>query len=162
MDYLIVCAGLLAIAAGVAFSWHKKPTSSIWETYAFGFLLVLIGGPLRGNLSGLSVSAKGVEASFKLPDQSITEKQALESERKARETVSSVSREQLKQVTGQERKVIDEASESVITQLIPFITSLGFVPTQIIDSQRLEPGTILSFSEGRAVTVASSSEGFPS
>ena len=161
MDYLIVCAGLLAVAAGVALSWYKKPASSIWVTYAFGFLLVLIGGPLRANLSGLSVSAKGVEASFKPPDKSTTDKQVKENERKARETISILSREQQKQVTGQERQVIDEASESVVAQLLPFIASLGFVPTQIIGSQKLEPGTILSFTDGRAVTVASSSEGFP-
>lgn len=161
MDYLIVCAGLLAVAAGVALSWYKKPASSIWATYAFGFLLVLVGGPLRSNLSGLSVSAKGVEASFKLPDQSTTEKQIKESERKARETVFALSREQQKLVAGQERKVVDEASESVVNKLIPFITSSGYIPTQIIGSQKLEPGTILSFVDGRPLTVASSSEGFP-
>ena len=161
MDYLIVCAGLLAIAAGVGLSWYKKPASSIWATFAFGFLLVLVGGPLRSNLSGLSVSAKGVQASFKPPDQSTTDKQIKESERKAREIVSALSREQQQLVIGQEQKLVDEASESVVNKLIPFIAASGFIPTQIVGSQKLEPGTILSFADSRPLTIASSSEGFP-
>ena len=161
MEILIVVAGILTVGAGIALSWYKKASGSIWATYIFGFLFVLIGGPLRGNLAGFSVTAKGVEATFKPPDLSVTAKQIKDTEIRARETLSSLSREQQKQVAAQERQVIDDASKSVIDQLLPFIASLGFVPTQIIASQKLEPGTILSFTDGRPLTAASSAEAFP-
>jgi len=64
LDAIIVAGGFAVLGAGVALIWKKRPASSVWIIFAFGFLLVLIGSPIGRNLTNLSVDQKGLQVSF--------------------------------------------------------------------------------------------------
>jgi hypothetical protein len=161
MGLLIVLAGLAVIAAAATFTWFKKASVNIWASYLFGFLLVLIGGPLRSSLSALSVTSGGVEVSFKPVDESTSQEKIREIQGRAKEVLLAISTEQQEKVAGPVQQTIDQLSQTVIDQLIVSIKALGFIPTQIIGSPKLEPGTVLSFVSGKSITIAASREAFP-
>jgi hypothetical protein len=159
MDFLAVSAGVLIACSGVVLSWYQKSGAGIWATYVFGFLLVLIGSPLRANLSALSVSGKGLQVSFRAVEASPEQLTAIEN--RARSAIVSLTADKANQVNGETRQLVDKASQGVVEQLLPFIRSLGFVPTQIVSAIQLSPGTIVSLKDGRIVTVATPSQAFP-
>ena len=158
MDIVIVLIGLSIACAGVVLSWHQKG-AGVWATYVFGFLLVLTGGPLRQNLTTLSVTGQGLEVEFTVTEPS--EIQVKEIEDRARASILSLSAAESNVVSTEGRKLLDDASQDVVDQLLPFIRSIGFVPTQIVGAEQMRPGSVVTISDGRPITWATPSEAFP-
>jgi hypothetical protein len=159
VDLLIVSVGLLIACCGVVLAWQKKGGLAIWATFTFGFLLVLIGGPLRGNISGVTVGTKGLQLSFSSVTQSPDQAKALEAT--VRASIASLAPTKRDSSTADAQQTLDKTSQVVIDQLLPFIRSLGYVPTPIVGAIQVAPGSIVTLEEGRPSVMATPSEAFP-
>ena len=159
MTNLICIVGLVIVVAGVLLAWHGKGNGT-WATFSFGFLLVLVGGPLGSQLQTLSVSGTGLDVSFtprELDEAEVSKIEAVAGQAFVDLTSSAP-------LTG-ENSIAHQfgtAAASFQEELFRLITSLGFAPTQLVGVSRLAPGSIVRIVEGKPILWATPQEAFPS
>lgn len=154
--YFILFIGLLVVLAGVYLSWHKKGNEA-WATYLFGFLLVVIGGPLGNKLDSLKLSNDGVDLTFSALSENTVE--VLEVEKKA---VKSLLNIQTSINNNSTKTSVNyaEQSGSLQTSYLSYFNDLGYIPTQIVGSESFKPGTVIKFEDGSPVVLATQNEAF--
>ncbi len=154
--YFILFIGLLVIVAAVYLSWHKKGHEA-WATYIFGFLLVVVGGPLGSKIDTLKFSNQGVDLKFTTLAENTEE--VLKVEEKA---VKSLLNLQLSTSEDSSQKKISEGSQSGSLQssYLSYFKGLGYIPTQIVGYESFKPGTVIKFVDGSPVVLATKNEAF--
>ena len=159
MGIAITICGLLIMASGVALSWYKKG-AGIWATYGFGFLLVLIGGPLAEKLSEFSLSATGLNANFSVAENVPITQPEDNAEKPTLLNLKIANTDLI------DSKEIDEAEASAKIsiqgekQISNLVESLGYYPAPIKGNELFQPGTVVKFIDGRMITWATSNEAF--
>lgn len=156
MNFTIVIVGLLVSVSGVILAWNQKGTGT-WATFSFGFLLVLVGGPVSSRLGTISLSGTGVEVEFNAVAVSQTEQETLSSQAATAFLAFSPSTDN---ENSPERILLGNASKAFQKELSTYLTSLGFLPIQPTGKELIGPGTVLRIEEGRPVVWASPSEAF--
>jgi len=155
MEWMITIVGLLIAAAGVYLSWYKKGNET-WATYLFGFSLVLVGGPLGSQITSFSINEEGIKLSLN--------KSALEPDEIAiikGVAAQSIGIELELSSADVSSKSYDSDIQSVQKNFIDYFQSIGYIPTQLVGSGGLSPGSIITYIEGRPWLLASPGEAFP-
>jgi len=158
MDVMIVIVGLGLACVGALLSWHQKNAMGIWATYAFGFLLVLTSGPISSGLRGFSLTGKGLDVKFTKLSVGNAELEGIST--KTEESIKSLSLANTNAVDS-EPGTTNTYTKDIVEKLIPFIRSLGYVPTQIVGSPYIRPGSVVTLSGGSLSLWATPSEAFP-
>jgi hypothetical protein len=158
IEIAIVVVGLAVVAASVVLAWFKKGPE-VWASFAFGFLLVLIASPVGSKLSSFSLSGGKLEVSFK--EAALTEEQKGKLTESARLALPVLAPGSPAPTNQAQAKSMDTASRKIQSDLAAYITSLGYIPSQLIGTEFLAPGYIVSIQQGRPVTWATQSEAFP-
>lgn len=156
---MIVIVGLGLTCVGALLSWYQKNSIGIWATYAFGFLLVLTSGPISSGLQGFSLSGEGLEVRLTEISSSTSELEGIST--KAVQSISSLSISNTTE-PDQKAKVNNAYTKDIVEKLIPFISSLGYTPTQIVGSPNIRPGSVVTLSNGGLSLWATPEEAFPS
>lgn len=158
MNILLFITGLLMLGAGVILSYYRKGGGSVWAIFIFGFLLIVIGSPIHGSLSGLSVTTKGLEFSFKIVEPSPEQLKSIDT--RAQNAVKSLSPDQEDGLPFPIRQAMNKSQQGVIEEIISYVRSYGFTPTELIGAAQLQPGTIVTLQKGHPMVIATAGQAF--
>jgi hypothetical protein len=159
INTMIVIVGLGLTCVGAILSWYQKNSIGIWATYGFGFLLVLTSGPISSGLQKFSLSGEGLEVRLTEISSSTSELEGIST--KAVQSITSLSLSNTTD-TDQSSNVKNTYTKDIVEKLLPFISSLGYTPTQIVGSPNIRPGSVVTFPKGELSLWATPEEAFPS
>jgi hypothetical protein len=152
--YFILVVGLITVLSGIYLSWHKKGNEA-WATYLFGFLLVVLGGPLGSKIDSLSLTNKGVDLSF-----SAVSENSEEVSRAEIKAVKSLINLQKSEGKSKYEKDNYNKGEGLQSNFLSFFKSLGYIPSQIVGYETISPGTLIKFENGTPIILATQQEAF--
>jgi len=157
LDAIIVAGGFAVLGAGVALIWKKRPASSVWIIFAFGFLLVLIGSPIGRNLTNLSVDQKGLQVSF----QSVRTSPSAERAKSAVTQAAIQGSVALPNAPQQSQLLIVSASRAASNELLEYVRWRGYLATGLTDTGSL-PGSLWRLAPDGSIRLeAAASDAFP-
>jgi hypothetical protein len=151
---VVLGAGFVVILAGIILAWTKRGGGA-FLVLLVGLAMVVVSGPGSRWLQQFSFFRKDIDVSYaiKEPRDAMTREQAS----RVATTVFSVAgtADTSDQDTG------NAPHYKVQDQYRDYFLSIGFIPTDIVGTANLVPGTIITYKNGLPVVWANQEQAYP-